>query len=176
MWIWDAYTGAAVHMLTGHIRMIRCLTFSPDGGQPTGGCKGKTVRICHTCVRIRGRLNHSDWVASVPYREQQRVFLLVVKYLGGVFLPSEPVPLASPPSIRDSSVSFSPFLLFAVDKTNWTILSADITFCLSHFGFQSHECRMAYGDTRALSQSLIAHISCKALIQTTCISGIAFHN
>ena len=45
IWLYDAGTGAEVHLLTGHIDEVKSMTFSPDSKTLASGSSDKTVRL-----------------------------------------------------------------------------------------------------------------------------------
>ena len=70
IWLYNAATGAAVALLTGHSGKVNWVVFSPDGHMlASGGGWPNTVRLwdVSTGQELAALEGHTDWVTSVSF-------------------------------------------------------------------------------------------------------------
>ena len=69
IWIYDAQTGEALDLLTGHTWDVTSVAFSPDGQTLASGSYDATIRLwdANTGRNIHTLTGHTDWVRSVAF-------------------------------------------------------------------------------------------------------------
>ena len=65
----DAITGTRMAVLSGHMGMVNCVTFSSDGRSLASGADDNTVKLwdMQTGGVVRTFLGHNEWVQSVSF-------------------------------------------------------------------------------------------------------------
>ena len=69
VWLWDITTGEHIRTLTGHLSIITCLAFSPDGQLLASGSEDETVLLwdLKTGDHPRILIGHNDRVLGVAF-------------------------------------------------------------------------------------------------------------
>ena len=69
VWLWDIRTGEHIRTLTGHLEVIRCMTFSSDGEQLASGSYDETVLLWDLKTEKHPRIliGHNDVVSDVVF-------------------------------------------------------------------------------------------------------------
>jgi WD40 repeat protein len=169
--VWDVSTREAVHNPATQPSTIDCCAFSPSGLQLATADADGTVWIwdSRTGVPIGSPLCHSDWIASMDYRESQGQLLLVATHWDDWILTVWNMSV-TPPSRFYDHVSFlrdpdTPYIPptsshSPIDIDRWRkrtfISTAGISFYLpssfrippprkNYTPYSSHEGRIAYG-------------------------------
>ena len=113
IWLYDAETGEALNLLTGHTKWVNSVVFSPDGQTLASGSYDTTVRLwdVETGENIKTLMGHTYWVESVSFSPDGKT-LASASRDGPVRLwdaqTGEPLQTLTGHRDRVSSVSFSP--------------------------------------------------------------------
>lgn len=69
VWLWDTTTGEHIRTLTGHLSIIMCVAFSPDGQLLASGSEDETVLLWDLRAREHPRIliGHNDAVLRVAF-------------------------------------------------------------------------------------------------------------
>lgn len=69
IWVYDAATGEALDLITGHTGWVASVSFSPDGTKLASGSSDATIRLwdVETGRQLRTFEGHTDWVESMSF-------------------------------------------------------------------------------------------------------------
>ena len=73
IWIYDAYTGAEIALITGHTESINSVAFTPNGFTIASGSDDNTIRLwdAHTGEHRQTLKGHTGCVSSVAFSSDE---------------------------------------------------------------------------------------------------------